>query len=109
MVGNNRYTLILADGTLVAFVPFSWTEEDGQYWGNNQKFYVNINGAQKPNKLGRDVFILILDAQKHAIRGLGYNDDDSKINQECSKQGRGQCCAERIIRDSWEIKKGYPW
>ncbi len=107
LVGNNRYTIILMDGTLIAFVPFSWNEASGQYWGNEQKFYIDLNGPRKPNFVGKDVFILQLHDNK--VIGLCNSYTNAELNNSCSKTGSGQCCAEKIIRDGWEIKDDYPW
>ena len=106
LVGNNRYTIILSDGTLIAFVPFSWNDEDKvQYWGDEQKFYIDLNGAKKPNLLGKDIFVLSL--YNHKVSGVCAERTYSYVNSECST--RKQCCAEKIIRDGWEIKDDYPW
>ncbi len=108
LTGNNRYTIILTDGTLIAFVPFSWDEEEQtQYWGGNQKFYVDLNGPKKPNVIGKDVFIFAIYGNK--IAGNCMTSSEAYINNECSRSGGGQCCSGKIIRDGWEIKDDYPW
>ena len=108
LVGNNRYTLILADGTLIAFVPFSWDGKN-QIINGDQKFYVDINGAQRPNMLGKDVFIFELNANKHAICAVGQDNSTENLNKVCNKNSNGWFCAAKIIHDGWEIKKDYPW
>lgn len=108
LVGNNRYTIILGDGTLIAFVPFSWDDNlQIQYWGGDQKFYVDLNGAKKPNIIGKDVFIFKLSDNK--LMANCQTLSKSQIDSNCSKTGNCMCCAGKIIRDNWEIKDDYPW
>ena len=104
---NNRYTIILSDGTLIAFVPFSWTEEKGTFWGKDQKFYIDLNGAKRPNVLGKDVFLFMIYNDK--VTSYCPTKDESTINSNCSKTGNGHCCSTKIMRDGWEIKDDYPW
>ena len=107
LTGNNRYTIILSDGTLIAFVPFSWTEDKGQFWGKDQKFYIDLNGAKRPNVLGKDVFLFMIYNDK--VTSYCPTKDESTINSNCSKTGNGHCCSTKIMRDGWEIRDDYPW
>lgn len=108
LTGNNRYTIILSDGTLIAFVPFSWdADAETQYWGSSQRFYIDLNGAKRPNIIGKDVFILWINNDK--ISGNCQTNKEENINAECSKTGKCQCCSGKIIRDGWEIRDDYPW
>lgn len=71
--------------------------------------WVDINGPQKPNKVGKDVF-LFTRGQKNGIILPGcYSDQDKNINDDCKKTGFGYCCAEKIRRSEWKIDKTYPW
>lgn len=85
---------------------------------------VDINGLQKPNKFGRDVFMysiqfdqingvilpygigIIYGIYKHTdfSRDELMNMDDSR---SCSKSGF--YCAAVILKDSWNIENDYPW
>lgn len=108
LTGNNRYTIILTDGTMIAFVPFSWdADEEKQYWGGNQKFYIDLNGAKRPNVVGKDIFLFSI-YDKRVVPNCVTNDENT-LNRNCSKTGNGQCCAMKIMRDGWEIKDDYPW
>lgn len=102
MTGSNRYSLILSDGTFIAFVPFSW-DGDNHLWGESQRFYIDLNGVKRPNTLGKDVFVLEVNLKKHTIRGFG-NANSCKRNDKS-----GQACAAKIIRDGWKIVDDYPW
>ena len=108
LTGNRRYTIILSDGTLIAFVPFSWNEDAGvHYWGGQQKFYIDLNGAKRPNAIGKDVFLFKIYNDKVTDFCNGYSEND--INSSCNKTGDGQCCSTKIMMDGWEIKNDYPW
>lgn len=108
LTGNNRYSIILSDGTLIAFVPFAWDEDSNtQYWGGSQTFYIDLNGAKKPNIIGKDVFIFKISNNK--IIANCQTSTENYINSNCSKSGNCQCCSGKIVRDNWEIKDDYPW
>lgn len=106
LTGSNRYTIILSDGTMIAFVPFLLDDKDKPSW-SVQKFYIDLNGAKRPNVIGKDVFMFDLDNDK-IIPHCQANTNDF-INNSCSKTGNCQCCAAKIIKDGWEITKDYPW
>ena len=71
----------------------------------------DINGAKKPNQLGKDVFYFqrIADEKGNDMQPYGYNNSDANINSNCSTKGNGRFCAEKIRRDGWKITKDYPW
>ena len=73
--------------------------------------FVDINGASKPNIIGKDLFYLNrkIDGEKGGVVVPNCeNNTDAYINNEC-KKGAGWCCAEKIRRASWKIDKSYPW
>ena len=104
---GGRATFYTADGFLyVIFTDIGST-------GNEQKdnrVIVDINGAEGPNKFGRDVFYLTrVEKDGAGIQTLGMDKSDRVVNENCSSSGQGQFCAERIRRAGWEIDKTYPW
>lgn len=70
--------------------------------------YVDINGGAKPNRYGKDVFILNRIADGGGVQPNGYDTTDNKVKVECTV-GRGLYCAEYIRRSGWRIEKDYPW
>lgn len=108
IVGNDRYTLILPDGIMLAIVPFDWDGKNHVINGR-QSFYVDLNGAKAPNVIGKDVFVFTLNLVNNRIDAFCQQGNLSGINQNCSYSGPGHCCAAKIIRDGWEIKNDYPW
>ena len=75
------------------------------------QIYLDLNGGQKPNILGRDVFILnrIIDEKKgSSVQPYCYGSSNAYVNNNCTRTSGG-CCAEKIRRAGWEIDKSYPW
>ena len=104
---GNRATFYTADGFL--YVIFTAVGGTGAEQKDN-RVLVDINGAEGPNKLGRDVFFLTrVEKDGAGIQALGMDESDQSINRECSTAGQGLYCAERIRRAGWEIDKSYPW
>jgi len=81
---------------------------------------VDINGVARPNELGKDVFVFVL--QRNAndegiLRPAGHDFSRTELLTNywsaCSKTAgdntRGTCCAALIERDGWKISKDYPW
>nr|QGT49813.1 hypothetical protein Melaina855_2000 [uncultured Candidatus Melainabacteria bacterium] len=79
----------------------------------NYNIYVDINGGNGPNQMGKDVFILTrVQEDGGGIRPLGYQLNDKQIKSYCSKSNNSigaMYCAERIRRDGWKIEKDYPY
>lgn len=79
----------------------------------NYDIYIDINGGNGPNIMGRDVFILTrVQKDGGGVRPLGYTLTNEQINNACSKSNRGSgtgYCAEKILRTGWKIDKDYPW
>ncbi|MGN0030725.1 MAG: prepilin-type N-terminal cleavage/methylation domain-containing protein [Candidatus Gastranaerophilaceae bacterium] len=81
----------------------------------NGAIIVDINGSHKPNKYGRDVFMLtrMVDGEKSGIvRPYYWNKSISEIDNNCtssSNEYSGWSCAEKIHRAGWKIDKSYPW
>lgn len=78
----------------------------------NSQIFGDINGANKPNILGKDVFVLKrkVDGEKGGVVVPAcYSGSKSGIDNNCSKTGSGDCCAEKIRRAGWTIDRSYPW
>ena len=110
-------TLILADGTFI----FIYLADPG--YPVNFHIGVDINGKQKPNKLGRDLFLFTY--YKNALRtysqyetGMpnrnsvmyaGGTSGQCNVNAQGGVMGPGSYCSTLIEMDGWEIKNDYPW
>ena len=75
--------------------------------------YVDINGGNGPNIMGRDLFVLRrVQKDGGGVRPYGYELTNENINRYCSKTNQGtgsRYCAEKILRSGWKIDKSYPW
>lgn len=72
----------------------------------------DINGPEKPNKVGRDIFYFAFYSDSTFLP-LGYYETSDVIEKNCGGGGDGKYCAAKIIFDSWDIKEEephpYPW
>lgn len=67
---------------------------------NNEKnpiffMYVDINGTEKPNRVGQDVFFINI-YKKH-VNALGYGKEYVKLKSNCSPIGNGLYCSEYYL------------
>ena len=120
-IGSTRtgYNLILNNGIAVRIHP---SKEF-----NITSFTVDLNGKQKPNTYGKDVFIFVLKHGEYDNWGLGI---DQKIgtltfqgqgntattlknagNIGCNKNASnaGVLCGAWIMQNNWQIPDDYPW
>jgi hypothetical protein len=109
--------LILNDGTIFM------VSSTGTY----ARIAVDINGAKKPNKSGKDFFFydispfhkqklvphgMIEDEWSYFGSELNYENRDKIIrngNGACRKDRTGYVCSALIMLDGWQIKDDYPW
>lgn len=75
--------------------------------GDSLIVHVDINGNGKPNIIGKDVFVFVF-SNKGFVPACKIK-NDNEIKQDCSKNGNGICCFEKIIRNGWEIDKNNLW
>lgn len=111
-----NYFVKLTDGTYIFFLP---NTPNGYIW-----MFVDLNGHQKPNQIGKDIFVFDI---------YGYNDRSNrknyklkfwgaylKTNEELTgvrdygcnvnaPQFSGYNCGELILRNNWTIPDYYPW
>ena len=86
---------------------------DGEFWGvgiDSGAFiviYVDINGKKLPNVIGKDTFAFVF--SDRGFVPAGRNKSDEEINSDCSKNGQGYYCFEKIMRNGWEIDKNNVW
>lgn len=103
-----RTTFYTADGILYIILTAQGAQS-GIGLEPNNTVYIDLNGGNKPNTFGKDVFIFDRLSAGQGIQPSGKNLPDYKIINNCSKNGKGTYCAERIKRAGWEIDDSYPW
>lgn len=105
-----RTSFVTMDGVVVVPLFSTWKYTTNSEKKNVYEIIVDINGGEKPNKLGRDVFFLTRVTENGGgIRPYGFEQSNENIDKNCSKSGTGQYCAEKIRRAGWSIDKSYPW
>ena len=132
--GKNIYTQLLFHSNktktfqLNNGISYSFTTQPN--WGGpSYRIYVDLNGSQEPNILGKDVFAFIVTLDK-GLRTLNYNCTYKELTGEtlidwngcgggamsnyCNINNNsgyysGQACAALIEKSGWKIPKDYPW
>ena len=106
---NARVAFITTDGVTLSFslAGGDAVQEDGTVLPVKEHFLViiDINGSNRPNQYGRDVFWVELGKKGVIPTCTGCSSDD--INASCSEYG--DSCFAKIVHDGWKIKDDYPW
>lgn len=101
-------------------------QDDGYTWVNYAYMIVDINGPQKPNRVGRDIFYfnvnVSVNGKQKAYKGpilSGYvleiwpKDQRETLKQACGPKSSGWTSGSGftalIIHDNWRILDDYPW
>lgn len=102
--GNSYARTYLADGTSLTFDIHN---------GNRLVIWIDINGDNKPNKIGRDIFLLnyYIDSGHFTPQETPWTREKllSSASYACNKNQKGSFCLALIMKDGWQIKKDYPW
>lgn len=66
---------------------------------------IDINGKQKPNQIGRDIFMLDRNNGLYSAHGKDTWDDTSEANDYCGDENptAGYGCAGRIMAEGWKM------
>ena len=100
---SNHYKL--STGPTLALL-FEQNAGGGVHWALIHKnikilYIIDVNGAKKPNQVGRDIYYFMLKDDKLQP----YYDGTS----DCNKGGLGFTCAYDVITNGWEFPKDYPY
>lgn len=98
----------LADGSTMFLTSFG--SSMGGLTANEKNIIVDVNGAKAPNRVGRDIFLFVIDANR-GLMPVRYNSTSAQITLYCKDAtgAIGASCAAKIMRDGWQIKDDYPW
>ncbi len=103
---NRRIAFITSDG-IIYTINFASGPDGALVAGGG--FYIDINGPKGPNVFGKDFFCFSL-VEGKGILPSGYGSKNSvTINANCSRNGKGDACAYKIMRDGWQMKDDYPF
>ncbi len=104
-IGGNCYSVQLADGTAMCIIPAVKDEEQPAI------VYVDVNGSEKPNIGGRDMFKLFIyedfsvDVVPPSViaDGTASTARETKFNDECRASAFGSGCFGKILNDDWKM------
>lgn len=104
---TSGYDIVLSDGTRLFF----HFDGAGDLW-----VYADVNGAKKPNIIGKDIFFMQLKKTGNTIVFFNYGFGRDKLlsgtSWSCDKTVdwmAGAFCGALIQMDGWQIKDDYPW
>ncbi len=107
---DNTYRFIINNSTLVSLV---YDNYQGNY-GGRILLFIDINGFNKPNTFGKDVFLMGLTQSNSKFGMFGYEQKsrNTLMNHSgwgCASSRNAYFCGALIQQDGWEIKDDYPW
>ena len=106
------YQYALKDGSTVAIL-FKTNANGGIFWEmiSNQIvaiFVLDVNGNAKPNRIGKDIYFLMLKDDKLQPSPYSKGNDNITFEQsDCSKTGLGYSCAYYIMQNGWKFPDDY--
>ena len=111
---RNHYVTYLKDGTIIAF---SLDAKGGDAPAFQYLYiHVDINGDNKPNIYGRDIFVFMFTSATNRVNFAGIDQTREQMKTSgrrgCNKKttsNSGYYCGALIQHDGWEIKDDYPW
>ena len=124
-INNSNTNKCISFITSSGYSVFLWLHSSGM----GMFYVVDVNGLKKPNRLGRDIFILNANWGKTTGKRGVYpnllttdnmpNRNDILEGKNLSNNGyackkgnsnyNGYGCAAVIMLDGWKIEKDYPW
>lgn len=113
--GNSYPKFMLLDGSVIIYVQHNFQVSN--------HLVVDLNGVAKPNRVGRDVFVLsfwgntLSTYTQYSDLKMKHNDliYSGGTSGQCSKHaaggilGPGSYCSRLIQSDGWNISSDYPW
>ena len=111
------YRFIINNGVVVQLALDNFNDETGKVvYGTTIFMQIDLNGKQKPNMYGRDIFHIILNPSTTNINmyGIGQTREDLLDGargciEKIGNFQSGEWCGALIQYDGWQIKDDYPW
>lgn len=107
---TNLPAILLNDGSVIKLGSVSNTANA------SATIWVDLNGKQKPNIVGKDLFLIQFYLQNGLTVLSGYPTTKDVLLQDgsarCNKNtgsSKGTSCGYIIQQDGWQIKDDYPW
>ena len=101
---SSSYPLLLSDGSSIALL-FMSNPNGGFHWGfPDLTFIVDVNGKKKPNKIGRDIFLLYMDKRDGGkispfLKEKLSGSTPERLIDDCKDGGKGFSCAYKVISE----------
>jgi hypothetical protein len=92
LLRGKGYISALPDGATICYKfkqlssGYSW---DTHYAGATMSFTIDVNGLNKPNQIGRDIFKVYLSEQGKIIAPKKYQDTTPPSREDCDPKGEG--------------------
>ena len=103
-IGNQIITAKLNDGTSVNMDMWSNQNMIKNQFGIDPKgkavmiVYFDINGEKKPNKVGRDVFVMAYNAEMGLVPAF-HQKNKNNIKKDCAPNKTGVSCINKYLRE----------
>ena len=112
MLGDNKLSFITENGMIFRLAYENSYDATGTF-GRYIYFEVDLNGKQKPNRSGEDIFVMYLDTKMQKMLMFGHEVPRNQIlngtfGRGCNKSATGYCGA-LIMMDGWQIRDDYPF
>ena len=106
LLSNNVYVTVALGGRCTEY------DDDGNCIARqfgNIVFLVDVNGFNKPNTMGKDLFYMQFDLVKKKFSMMYSNTNRTTLLNTCETDSGAQFCGMLIFIDNWQIKDDYPW
>jgi len=101
-VGYDIITAVLNDGSLIDIDAFSSSDIKNSFKINTKSsglvVYFDINGARKPNTIGKDIFVTVF--TEDGLVPAYKNGTSVQIDSDCSKSGTGISCIQKYLYEN---------
>ena len=106
LISDNYFAIKTIDGYILRFSAKSNCTNVGSH-AHCKSIWIDINGSQRPNILGKDVFVLQRNNNKISYDTYCAYNLKTYVDDNCKSSG--DCCARKIVNDNWKIADDYPW
>ena len=107
---GNLYKFILNN---INTIWLAYDNNSGNYTMGSMLITVDINGSQKPNTYGKDIFVMVLNSNSSKLKMFGEGlKRETLLNSSgwgCAGSINTFYCGALIQNDGWQIKDDYPW